>query len=159
MKINDIDAFQIFDSRGTPTVEAVATLEHGVTGHGLVPSGASTGQFEALELRDGEPERFRGKSVYRAVKHIREEIAPALRGRDVEDQLGVDLAMRELDGTSNKSRFGANAILGVSMAVANAAAAYRFLPASSKAISCRCRRFKLLAAAPTRTGVPTSRTF
>ena len=128
MKIRSIDAFQIYDSRGNPTVEAVVTLENGVSGHGLVPSGASTGQFEAHELRDGDNARFRGKSVFRAVENIRTEIADTLRGRDVADQRGIDEAMVGLDGTPNKSRLGANAILGVSMAVAEAAARARGVP-------------------------------
>ena len=123
MKIRDIDAFQIFDSRGNPTIEAVVTLDSGVRGHGLVPSGASTGRNEALELRDGNPDRFGGRSVFRAIYNVRREIAPALSGRDVSDQASLDQRLIELDGTSNKSRLGANAILAVSMAIARAAAA------------------------------------
>jgi len=122
MKIKSIDAFQIFDSRGNPTVEVEITLENGITGSGLVPSGASTGQYEALELRDGNS-RFRGKSVLQAVANIREEIAPLLTGAKVDDQERIDRRMIELDGTENKQRLGANAILGVSMAAARAAAA------------------------------------
>lgn len=125
MKIHNIDALQIFDSRGNPTVEAVVTLESGVRGHGLVPSGASTGRNEALELRDGDVARFHGRSVFRAIENIRREIAPALTGRDVTDQVALDQRLIELDGTPNKSRLGANAILGVSMAAARAAAAAR----------------------------------
>ncbi len=128
MKISDVDAFQIFDSRGNPTVEAVVTLENGATGHGLVPSGASTGQFEALELRDKGPTIFRGKSVYQAIKHIRTEIADIAIGRDVGDQRGLDDALIMADGTPNKARLGANAILGVSMAAANAAAKAKGIP-------------------------------
>jgi enolase len=128
MKIKSIDAFQIYDSRGNPTIEAVVTLENGMTGHGLVPSGASTGQFEALELRDGDPLKFRGKSVFKAVANIRSFIADALIGRDVCDQRGLDEAMIQLDGTPDKSRLGANAILGVSMAAANAAAKAKGIP-------------------------------
>jgi enolase len=123
MKIRNIDAFQIFDSRGNPTVEAVVTLDSGVRGHGLVPSGASTGRSEALELRDGDSDRFRGRSVFGAIENIRREIAAALVGRDAADQAALDRRLIELDGTPNKSRLGANAILGVSMAVARAAAA------------------------------------
>ncbi|MCZ6674532.1 MAG: phosphopyruvate hydratase [Verrucomicrobia bacterium] len=123
MKISSIDAFQIFDSRGFPTVEARVELDDGTEGRGLVPSGASTGQFEAHELRDGDPKRFLGKSVLTAIEHVEKEIAPLLKGLDVNDQQGIDQQMIELDGTPNKSRLGANAILGVSMAVANAAAA------------------------------------
>lgn len=128
MKIQSIDAFQIYDSRGNPTIEAVVTLEDGTTGSGLVPSGASTGQFEALELRDGDPARFRGKSVFRAIGHIKGEIAREVAGRDVFDQRGLDGALIALDGTPNKSRLGANAVLGVSMAAAMAAATARRVP-------------------------------
>ncbi len=128
MKIQNLDAFQIYDSRGNPTIEAVVTLEDGSTGTGLVPSGASTGQFEALEMRDGDTSRFRGKSVFRAISHIREEIACAVIGRDVFDQRGLDELLIALDGTPDKSRLGANAILGVSMAAANAAASSRRVP-------------------------------
>jgi enolase len=122
MKIASIHAWQIFDSRGVPTVEAEVTLASGVRGRGLVPSGASTGQFEALELRDGDAKRFRGKSVFRAIANIEQEIAPALQGADVFDQAGLDRKLIGLDGTPNKSRLGANAIVAVSMAAANAAA-------------------------------------
>ncbi len=128
MKIETISAWQIFDSRGNPTIEAEVTLENGARGRGLVPSGASTGQFEALELRDGDPRRFRGKSVFRAIANVQEVIGPALRGRDVFDQSGIDEVMIALDGTPNKERLGANAILSVSMAAANAAAAARGEP-------------------------------
>lgn len=122
MKITSVSAWQIYDSRGWPTVEAEVGLENGVRGHGLVPSGASTGQFEALELRDENPKRFRGRSVFKAIANIQNEIAPAVHGLDVFDQGGVDKKLIELDGTPNKSRLGANAILPVSMAAANAAA-------------------------------------
>ena len=122
MKITSITAWQIYDSRGFPTVEAEVRLENGVRGIGIAPSGASTGQFEALELRDKDPKRFRGKSVFKAIDNIQNEIAPALRGFDALDQSGLDKKLIELDGTPNKSRLGANAILPVSMAVANAAA-------------------------------------
>jgi enolase len=128
MKIQSISAFQIYDSRGNPTLEAEVTLEDGSSGCGLVPSGASTGQYEALELRDGDSARFRGRSVFRAIKNVHTLIAPALIGMDAADQSGVDDAMRKLDGTPNKSRLGANAILGVSMAVADAAAAAEGVP-------------------------------
>ncbi|MGP8268914.1 MAG: phosphopyruvate hydratase, partial [Terracidiphilus sp.] len=123
MKIASIEAWQIYDSRGFPTVEAEVTLDNGVRGRGLAPSGASTGQFEAVELRDGDPKRFRGKSVFKAIANIQNEIAPALRGADVFEQAALDKKLIELDGTPNKGRLGANAILPVSMAVANAAAA------------------------------------
>ena len=122
MKIKTITAWQIYDSRGIPTVEAEVRLENGVCGRGLAPSGASTGQFEALELRDIDSKRFRGKSVFKAIANIENEIAKALCGRNVLDQAMLDTILIELDGTPNKSRLGANAILPVSMAVANAAA-------------------------------------
>jgi enolase len=128
VKIKAVSAFQIFDSRGHPTVEAVVELENGVRGSGLVPSGASTGSHEALELRDGDPARYRGRSVFRAVAHVNGEIARAAAGRDVHDQEGLDEALIALDGTPGKSRLGANAILAVSMAAARAAAAARGLP-------------------------------
>ncbi|MBK9138761.1 MAG: phosphopyruvate hydratase [Verrucomicrobia bacterium] len=128
MIIESVSAWQIFDSRGSPTVEAEVRLSNGVRGRGLAPSGASTGQFEALELRDGDPARFRGRSVFKAIGHIHGEIAAALRGCDVSDQRAIDQRLIELDGTPNKSRLGANAVLPVSMAVANAAAAARGLP-------------------------------
>ena len=128
MKIASVDAFQIFDSRGYPTVEAEVKLANGMTGSGLVPSGASTGQFEALEMRDGDPAKFRGKSVFKAISHVRGEIARAVLGRDVFDQRGLDNAMIALDGTPAKSRLGANAILSVSMAAAAAAARARDIP-------------------------------
>ncbi|MBK1875895.1 phosphopyruvate hydratase [Pelagicoccus mobilis] len=128
MKIQSVDAYQIYDSRGMPTVEVEVTLENGVKGCGLVPSGASTGQFEALELRDGDKSKFRGKSVFQAVANVNGEISDAVVGLDAYDQRAVDQAMINLDGTPNKSRLGANAILGVSMAVANAAANAKGVP-------------------------------
>ncbi|MEM7014605.1 MAG: phosphopyruvate hydratase [Verrucomicrobiota bacterium] len=126
--IADVSALQIYDSRGNPTVEAHVRLENGVVGRGLVPSGASTGQFEALELRDGDVAKFRGKSVLEAVANVEGEIAKSLCGRDVLDQEAIDRALIELDGTEDKSRLGANAILSASMAVASAAAGARGLP-------------------------------
>ncbi len=128
MKIASIDAWQIYDSRGFPTVEAEVRLDNGTRGRGLAPSGASTGQFEAIELRDGDPKRFRGKSVFKAIANIQNEIAPALLGADVFEQAALDKKLIELDGTPNKSRLGANAILPVSMSIANAAAAARNQP-------------------------------
>ena len=125
MKITAVHAFQIFDSRGNPTVEAVVELADGHRGHGLVPSGASTGRHEARELRDGDGRRFGGKSVFKAVAHIEGEIARAVVGRDGCDQAGLDETLVALDGTPDKSRLGANAILAVSMAAARAAAAAR----------------------------------
>ncbi|NKC14869.1 MAG: phosphopyruvate hydratase [Gammaproteobacteria bacterium] len=120
--IRDIRGREILDSRGNPTVEADVILEGGIVARAAVPSGASTGKREALEMRDGNPERYRGKGVQRAVRHIIDEIRPALTGHDVSDQAGIDSRMLELDGTGNKSRLGANAILAVSLAVAKAAA-------------------------------------
>ncbi len=120
--IANIRARQILDSRGNPTVEVDVVLESAALGRAAVPSGASTGQFEAVELRDGDAKAFLGKGVLRAVGNVREEIAPALLGMDPEDQAGIDSALVMLDGTENKSRIGANAILGVSLAVAKAAA-------------------------------------
>ncbi len=126
--IVEIRAREILDSRGNPTVEAEVVLESGVVGRAAVPSGASTGEHEALELRDGDPKRYQGKWVLRAVQHIEETIAPALRGMDARDQVALDRAMIELDGTPNKGRLGANAILAVSMAAARAAAEDLGLP-------------------------------
>jgi enolase len=128
MKISALRALQIFDSRGDPTVEVEVTLANGVRGRGLVPAGASTGQHEAHELRDGDPARSRGKSVGRALGHVEGEIANAIVGRDVFDQVGLDAALIAQDGTPNKRRLGANAILGTSLAVAQAAAAARGVP-------------------------------
>ena len=128
MKIQSIDSYQVFDSRGVPTIETVVTLDDGTIGTGLVPSGASTGQYEALELRDGEPRKFRGKSVFNAIANVRGTMAPMLVGREPFDQESIDRAMIELDGTDNKSNFGANAILSVSMAACNAAANVRKQP-------------------------------
>jgi len=126
--IEQIRGREVLDSRGNPTVEAEAVLAGGRTGWAAVPSGASTGQHEAIELRDGDPHRFLGKGVLRAVEHIEREIAPALRGRDAAAQAEIDRRMIELDGTANKSRLGANAILAVSMALARAVADARGLP-------------------------------
>lgn len=122
MKIQDIKAREILDSRGTPTVYAEVVLENGVKGHASVPSGASTGMNEALELRDGDPTRYFGKGVLTAVSNVNEIIAPALTGYNVFEQRAIDMKMIELDGTPNKSHLGANAILAVSLAVAKAAA-------------------------------------
>ncbi len=121
-EILDVYAREVIDSRGNPTVEVDVVLDSGVLGRAIVPSGASTGEREALELRDGNKKRFRGKGVLKAVKNIMEEIAPRLRGLYSEDQTLIDNVMIELDGAENKSKLGANAILGVSMAVCRAAA-------------------------------------
>jgi enolase len=120
--IREIKGRQVIDSRGNPTVEAEVTLESGAKGRAAVPSGASTGEKEAIELRDGDKKRWMGKGVSKAVGNISKTIAPELLGRDAFDQVGIDQAMIELDGTKTKGKLGANAILGVSLAVAKAAA-------------------------------------
>ncbi len=122
--IIDVFAREILDSRGNPTVEAEVILEDGTMGRAAVPSGASTGQFEAVELRDKDPKRFVGKGVLKAVQNVNEEIAPELQGMDALDQAAVDQLLIDLDKTPNKVRLGANAILGVSLATAHAAANY-----------------------------------
>ncbi len=122
MKIERIHAREILDSRGNPTVEVEITTDNGVTGRASVPSGASTGENEALELRDGDKARYGGKGVLRAVANVNDVIAPALKGWDVLDQRGLDYKMLALDGTPTKSNLGANAILGVSLAAAHTAA-------------------------------------
>jgi enolase len=127
-QITNVHAREILDSRGNPTVEAEVTLAGGAMGRAAVPSGASTGAHEALELRDGDKKRYLGKGVLTAVANIKSEIAAALTGTDALDQAAVDNKMLTLDGTPNKSRLGANAILGVSMAAARAAAMARGLP-------------------------------
>ena len=121
--IVDIQAREILDSRGNPTVEVDVILDDGAAGRAAVPSGASTGEHEALELRDGDKQRYLGKGVSKAVKNVAEKIRPALRGREATDQLAVDRIMLDLDGTETKSKLGANAILAVSLANAKAAAA------------------------------------
>jgi enolase len=123
-----VRARQILDSRGQPTVEVEVRLASGAVGRAAVPSGASTGTHEALELRDGDPQAFGGKGVLKAVANVEDELAGALAGRDASDQDGIDRTMIELDGTATKSRLGANAILGCSLAVAQAAAADAGLP-------------------------------
>ena len=122
MKISSIHARQILDSRGNPTVEADVVLDDGTLGRAAVPSGASTGTHEALELRDGDNARYQGKSVEQAVENVNGPIAKALHGKDVTDQSSLDKTMLELDGTDNKASLGANAILAVSLAGACAAA-------------------------------------
>lgn len=132
-----VQARQVLDSRGNPTVECEVALECGVVGRASVPSGASTGENEAVELRDGDPTCYRGKSVISAVRHVNEVIAEAVLGLDAREQEAIDRLLLELDGTENKSRLGANAMLGVSLAVAHAAAAatrqplYRYLGGSA----------------------------
>ncbi|MCX6354353.1 MAG: phosphopyruvate hydratase [Candidatus Aureabacteria bacterium] len=126
--IENVKARQILDSRGNPTVEVEITLESGVVGRAAVPSGASTGEHEALELRDGNKACYNGKGVTKAVRNVNEVIAPELCGRDAEDQEGIDRALIELDGTPNKSALGANATLGVSLATARAMSEHHSLP-------------------------------
>jgi enolase len=128
VKIQTVHARQILDSRGNPTVEVEVGLDSGVVGRAAVPSGASTGRFEAVELRDGDPGVYLGKGVLGAVENVDRELGPALSGADASDQAAVDRLLVELDGTPNKSRLGANALLGVSLAVAKAAAAEAGMP-------------------------------
>ncbi len=122
-KIQSVTAREVIDSRGNPTLEADVILEGGAFGSAMVPSGASTGIHEALELRDGDSKRFGGKGVLKAVSHVKEKISAALKGKDAADTRGLDKVMLDLDGTPNKKNLGANAILGVSLAAARAAAA------------------------------------
>ena len=128
MQIVEIHAREILDSRGNPTIEVEVRTVSGAFGRAAVPSGASTGENEALELRDGDKSRYLGKGVLNAVKNVNEVIAPAVIGMNVADQVGIDKAMIALDGTPTKSKLGANAILGVSLAVARAAADYFGMP-------------------------------
>ncbi len=128
MNIKSIHARQILDSRGYPTIEADVELEDGTIGRAAVPSGASTGKYEALELRDNDPNKFEGKSVFKAVENVNTEIADALRGMDATQQPEIDKKLIDLDGTDNKSKLGANAILAVSLAVAHAAATSKKVP-------------------------------
>jgi enolase len=128
MRIQNIKAREVIDSRGNPTVEVDCVLEGGIRGRSIVPSGASTGEHEALELRDGDKKRFLGKGVLKAVENVNTIIAPALAGQNATFQAHIDQVMLSLDGTKNKSKLGANAILGVSMAVARAAADSHELP-------------------------------
>src|SRR5581483_6971186 len=121
-------AREVFDSRGNPTVEVEVHCQGGARGRAIVPSGASTGTHEAVELRDGDPARFGGKGVRKAVANVRDEIAPRLVGMSAAEQGRIDRTLCDLDGTPNKARLGANAILGVSLACAHAAAAARGLP-------------------------------
>lgn len=127
-EIRAIHAREILDSRGNPTVEVDVLLESGDLGRAAVPSGASTGEHEAIEMRDGDKKRFLGKGVSKAVTNVNEKITPALVGHDVFDQRGIDRLMIEMDGTPNKSQLGANAILGVSLAVSRAAAGLLEIP-------------------------------
>ena len=128
LPIAELKAREILDSRGNPTIEVDCVLENGALGRAAVPSGASTGEHEAIELRDGDARRYRGKGVLKAVRNVGEAIAPELLGADAFDQGGVDARLIALDGSANKSKLGANALLGVSMAVARAAAAALDVP-------------------------------
>jgi enolase len=144
LKITSVRAREILDSRGNPTVEADVTLDGNAFGRAAVPSGASTGEREALELRDGDAARYGGKGVRRAVANVNGEIARAITGLE-QTQRGLDQAMIALDGTPSKSRLGANALLGVSMAAARAEAALKRVPlfrtsgSSTGTIASRCR--------------------
>ncbi|HUJ73200.1 MAG TPA: phosphopyruvate hydratase, partial [bacterium] len=128
MQIESLGAREILDSRGNPTVEVEVLLEDGTMGRAAVPSGASTGAHEAVELRDGDARRYGGKGVLKAVENVNGVIAPALMGMPAADQLAVDSTLLELDNSPNKGRLGANALLGVSLAVARAAASFYALP-------------------------------
>ena len=144
-EIAAVRARQILDSRGNPTVEVDVELGSGAVGRAAVPSGASTGRFEAVELRDGDPQAYLGKGVQKAVQNVREEIGPALLGLDAADQSAIDAALVTLDGTKNKARLGANAILGVPRSRPRRRP--RRMPASRstagwaapRRTSCRCR--------------------
>ncbi|MGO2793178.1 MAG: phosphopyruvate hydratase, partial [Microbacterium gubbeenense] len=127
-QIEAVGAREILDSRGNPTVEVEVLLEDGIVQRAAVPSGASTGAFEAYELRDGDKSRYGGKGVTKAVDAVIDELGPAIEGLDASDQRLVDQVLNEVDGTDNKKRVGANAILGVSLAVAKAAADSADLP-------------------------------
>ncbi|MBI4435544.1 phosphopyruvate hydratase, partial [Candidatus Uhrbacteria bacterium] len=128
MTIESIHAHEILDSRGNPTLNVTVLLKGGISGSASVPSGASTGSHEALELRDGDTKRYHGKGVLKAIQNVHKKIAPKLIGMNVTRQRDIDAAMMELDGTMNKSRLGANAILGVSLACAHAAARAKKMP-------------------------------
>ncbi len=128
MKIKEVKAIEVLDSRGNPTVEVEVTLENGVKGRAIVPSGASTGEREAVELRDGDKSRYNGKGVLKAIENVNKTIAPVVIGMCVFQQRNIDMTMNKLDGTPFKSKLGANAILGVSMAVARAAATQLGMP-------------------------------
>ena len=131
-RIEGITALEILDSRGNPTLECVVTLNDGSVGHARIPSGASTGVHEAVELRDGDPARFGGKGVLKALANVEAVIGPELIGFDVTDQAGLDEKLCELDGTPNKAKLGANAILAVSLASSRAAAASAGVPCARR---------------------------
>src|SRR5574344_1346417 len=126
--ISSIHAREVIDSRGNPTIEVEVITESGAFGRAIVPSGASTGEREALELRDGDKKRFLGKGVLKAVENVNDIIAPEIIGMDVDDQVGIDAKLLELDGTKFKSKLGANATLGVSLAAARAPANFYGMP-------------------------------
>jgi enolase len=128
MRIQTIRGREVLDSRGNPTVEVDCVLENGIVGRAIVPSGASTGEHEALELRDGDKKRYQGKGVLKAVANVNEKIAPVLQGKDATQQSQIDTLMQSMDGTRNKAKLGANAMLGVSLAVARAGAIAHGLP-------------------------------
>ena len=128
IEITDVYAREVLDSRGNPTVEVEVTLADGTRGRAIVPSGASTGESEALELRDGDKKRYCGKGVLKAVQNVNEKIAPEIIGMDADDQVGIDKALLALDGTPFKKNLGANAMLGVSLAVARAASEFYGMP-------------------------------
>ena len=144
-QIEDIVAREVLDSRGNPTVEVEVFLVGGAVGSAIVPSGASTGVHEAVELRDGDPGRYGGKGVLQAVRNVNDTLRAELVGLDALEQVSIDRLLIELDGTPNKSRLGANALLGASLAVAHAAAEslglplYRYLGGAARAC-CLCRR-------------------
>ena len=127
-KIIKVYGREVLDSRGNPTVEVEVTTDNGITGRAIVPSGASTGEREALELRDNDPKRYMGKGVLKAVKNVNTELQSCVMGMDIFDQSGIDEAMIKADGTNDKSKYGANAILGISLAVAHAAAMIKGIP-------------------------------
>jgi len=137
-EILDIVAREILDSRGNPTVEVDCYLSTGDMGRACVPSGASTGEYEAVELRDGDPKRYKGKGVLKAVENVNNKIAPILSGMDALDQAGIDAMMLEIDGTENKSNLGANATTGVSMAVAKAAAGDKYVNILGAEVARQC---------------------
>ena len=126
--VDKIEAMEILDSRGNPTIRTEVTLSNGITGAAAVPSGASTGEFEAVELRDGDKQRYQGKGVLKAVENVNTVIFDAMKGMDACRQSEIDRTMLELDGTENKSRLGANAILSVSLAAAKAVSASLGIP-------------------------------
>ena len=142
-EILEIHAAEVIDSRGNPTVSVDVLLDSGARGGAIVPSGASTGKREALELRDGDKKRYHGKGVLKAVKNIREKIAPKLLGLESSNQGLIDMLMIELDGTENKTELGANAILGVSMAVCRASANELGLPLYQYIGGCNAKELPL----------------